>query len=121
MPKRVPDLREVGVTELKVHAAAVIKRVEDGQRIVVTRRRNPAALLIPWSQAHHFAIAFAEELVEMRKLSREELVAGEAIESRDVLEEKPGGQGRADRFGIVIAPSAAHRLSEPRDACTAQS
>ena len=62
-------------------------------------------------QAHHFAIAFAEELVEMRKLSREELVAGEAIESRDVLAEKPGGQGRADRFGIVIAPSAARRIA----------
>jgi prevent-host-death family protein len=73
------DLREVGVRELKFHAPAVIRRVEQGQRVVVTRHQKPAALLIPFSEAHEFVATYAEEFVEMRKLALDEHAAGGSI------------------------------------------
>jgi prevent-host-death family protein len=73
------DLREVGVRELKFHAPSVIRRVEQGQRVVVTRHRKPVALLIPFSEAHEFVATYAEEFVEMRMLAREEHATGGSV------------------------------------------
>lgn len=39
-------MTEIGVRELKQHASAVLKRVESGETIVVTRNGRPVARLI---------------------------------------------------------------------------
>jgi prevent-host-death family protein len=83
MPDGESDLREVGIKELTVHASAVIARVEQGQRVVVTRRRRPAALLIPFSDARDFVLAFADDFIEMRRLARDDRLLDAANTSPD--------------------------------------
>ncbi len=40
--------RQVGLRELKLHTAAVIKRVADGQPITITDRGRPVAVISPY-------------------------------------------------------------------------
>jgi len=42
-----PDASRVGIRALQQHASAVVARAAAGERIVVTDRGRPAALLIP--------------------------------------------------------------------------
>src|SRR2546423_859666 len=90
-------LPEVGVRELKVHASSLIRLVEGGQRLVVTRQRRPVALLIPISEAREFVLAYAEEFVEMRRIARDEYAAGRAV-----------GDGR-----VRVATGALEAIREP--------
>lgn len=61
------SMGEVTVKELKVHASALIRRVEAGERAVVTRNRRQVALLIPISEAREFVTAYANEFVTERE------------------------------------------------------
>jgi prevent-host-death family protein len=60
------SMGEVTVKELKAHASALIRRVEAGERAVVTRHRRQVALLIPISEAREFVTAYANEFVTER-------------------------------------------------------
>jgi prevent-host-death family protein len=61
------SMGEVTVKELKTHASALIRRVEAGERAVVTRHRRQVALLIPISEAREFVTAYANEFVAERE------------------------------------------------------
>jgi prevent-host-death family protein len=112
MPERESDLREVGIEELKVYASAVMRRVEAGQRLVVTRRRRPVALIIPMSEAEEFVLAYAAEFVGMRGVGRKAIEEGRC-ESIDALGGDEPDLMEAARLGrpeIAVAPDAASEL-----------
>jgi prevent-host-death family protein len=65
--------REVGVKELKERTSEVIERVASGERVAVTRRTEPAAVILSIDEALEFVIAHAEDFVLARGRARDEL------------------------------------------------
>ena len=77
-------LREIGVKELKNTASRVLEEVEEGERVVVTKRGRPTAVIMSMEDAEDFVLAHAEEFAEMRLQGRREHAAGETIGLDDV-------------------------------------
>jgi prevent-host-death family protein len=73
------QLREIGIKELKNTASRVIEEVEAGERVVVTRRGRPTALILSMEDAEDFVLAYAEEFVEMRQRGRREYAEGKSV------------------------------------------
>jgi len=63
--------REVGIRELKNKASEVIDRVASGERAVVTRRNEPAAVILSIDEALEFVLAHAEDFVLARRQARD--------------------------------------------------
>lgn len=61
---------EIGIKELKNTASRVIDDVEGGERVIVTRRGRPAAVIMSIEDAEDFVLAHAEEFVRMRLQGR---------------------------------------------------
>jgi prevent-host-death family protein len=61
---------EIGITELKATASAVVARVEGGAAYIVTKRGRPAAVLMPIEEAEDLVLAKADAFVRMRRESR---------------------------------------------------
>jgi prevent-host-death family protein len=58
----------VGAYEAKTHLPALLDRVEQGERIVITRRGVPVAVLVPVeAKASRDAASVVAELLEFRK------------------------------------------------------
>lgn len=72
-------LREIGIKELKNTASRVIEEVESGERVVVTKRGRPTALILSMEDAEDFVLAYAEEFVEMRQQGRREYDEGKSV------------------------------------------
>lgn len=72
-------LREIGIKELKNTASRVIEEVESGERVVVTKRGRPTALILSMEDAEDFVLAYAEEFVEMRQRGRREYEEGKSV------------------------------------------
>lgn len=77
-------LHEIGVKELKNTASRVIAEVEAGERIVVTKRGRPAAVIMSMEDVEDFVLAHAEEYVEMRLRARSAYAAGETVSLDDI-------------------------------------
>jgi prevent-host-death family protein len=77
-------LHEIGVKELKNTASRVLEEVEGGERVVVTKRGRPTAVIMSIEDAEDFVLAHAEEFAEMRLRARREQAAGETISLDDV-------------------------------------
>ncbi len=77
-------MHEIGIKELKNTASRVIEEVEAGERIVVTKRGRPAAVIMSMEDAEDFILAHAKEFVEMRKSGRRDHAAGESVALDDV-------------------------------------
>jgi prevent-host-death family protein len=77
-------LREIGIKELKNTASRVLEEVEEGERVVVTKRGRPTAVIISIEDAEDFVLAHTEEFAEMRLQGRREHAAGETIGLDDV-------------------------------------
>ncbi len=77
-------MREIGVKELKNTASRVLEEVERGERLVVTKRGRPTAVIMSMEDAEDFVLAHAEEFAEMRLQGRREHAAGETIGLDDV-------------------------------------
>lgn len=77
-------LREIGIKELKNTASRVIEEVEAGERVVVTKRGRPTALILSMEDAEDFVLAYAEEYVEMRQRGRREYEEGKSVSLDDV-------------------------------------
>ena len=77
-------MREIGVKELKNTASQVLEEVEGGERVVVTKRGRPTAVIISIEDAEDFVLAHAEEFAEMRLRGRREHSAGETVSLDDV-------------------------------------
>jgi prevent-host-death family protein len=77
-------MREIGIKELKNTASRVIEEVEGGERVVVTKRGRPTALILSMEDAEDFVLAYAEEFVEMRREGRRQYAAGETVALEDI-------------------------------------
>jgi prevent-host-death family protein len=77
-------MAEIGIKELKNTASKVIDDVEAGERIVVTRRGRPAAVIMSMEDAEDFVLAHAEEFVRMRLQGRREHQAGKSVSLEDL-------------------------------------
>jgi prevent-host-death family protein len=77
-------MREIGIKELKNTASRVIEEVESGERVVVTKRGRPTALILSMEDAGDFVLAYAEEFVEMRREGRRQYEAGETVALEDI-------------------------------------
>jgi prevent-host-death family protein len=62
--------REIGVKELKNNTSEVIDRVVNGERVIVTRRNELAALILSIDEALDFVLAHAEDFVRARQRAR---------------------------------------------------
>ena len=70
---------EIGVKELKNCASRVVADVEGGQRVIVTKRGRPVAVIMSMEEAEDFVLANAEEYVRMRLEAEREHEAGETV------------------------------------------
>jgi prevent-host-death family protein len=77
-------MHEIGIKELKNNASRVVGEVEAGERVVVTKRGRPAAVIMSMEDAEDFVLANAEEYVRMRARSRAENAASETVALDDV-------------------------------------
>lgn len=77
-------MAEIGIKELKNTASRVIDDVEAGERVIVTRRGRPAAVIMSIEEAEDFVLAHAEEFVGMRLSGRRAHRAGKSIRLEDV-------------------------------------
>jgi len=101
---RVSDMSEIGAYAAKTHLAKLLKRVQLGERFIITRRGDPIAELRPVSG--HDSGRARRAVADMRKLRRE--LAGRGVTLQKILEEhesirdlahRPSGSSRsATRF-----------------------
>lgn len=77
-------LHEIGIKELKNTASRVIEEVEAGERVIVTKRGRPTAVIMSMEDAEDFVLAYASEFAEMRLRGRREYAAGETVALDDV-------------------------------------
>jgi prevent-host-death family protein len=77
-------MAEIGIKELKNTASKVIDEVEAGERMVVTRRGRPAAVIMSMEDAEDFVLAHAEQFVRMRLRGRREHRAGKSVSLDDL-------------------------------------
>jgi prevent-host-death family protein len=77
-------LAEIGIKELKNTASRVIDAVEGGERVVVTKRGRPAAVIMSIDDAEDFVLSHAEEFVEMRLAGRRDYKAGRTVPLSEV-------------------------------------
>jgi prevent-host-death family protein len=77
-------LAEIGIKQLKNTASQVIEDVEAGERVIVTKRGRPAAVIRSIEDAEDFVLAHAEEFVEMRLSGRKAHRAGRSIAVEDL-------------------------------------
>jgi prevent-host-death family protein len=78
--------QRVSLREVNQHLARYVKAVEAGERIVITRRGRPIALLSPVPQQEKALSAAQEEALE-RLLNQNHHLGGQAP-SRDELHER---------------------------------
>ncbi len=72
-------MAEIGIKELKNTVSRVIEDVEAGDRVVVTKRGRPAAVIMSVDEAEDFVLAHAEEFVRMRLAGRRAHAAGKSV------------------------------------------
>ncbi|HVS28328.1 MAG TPA: type II toxin-antitoxin system prevent-host-death family antitoxin [Solirubrobacteraceae bacterium] len=70
---------DIGIKELKNTVSRVIDEVEAGERVIVTKRGRPAAVIMSIEDAEDFVLAHAEEFVEMRLSGRRAHQAGKSL------------------------------------------
>ncbi|GAB4282703.1 MAG: type II toxin-antitoxin system prevent-host-death family antitoxin [Deferrisomatales bacterium] len=74
---------EVGAYEAKTHLAQLLKRVEQGERFVITKHGRPVAELVPVAQGRRDAIQRAIE--DLKTFQKEHSLGGVSV--RDLIEE----------------------------------
>jgi len=77
-------MAEIGIKQLKNTASRVIDDVEAGERVVVTRRGKPAAVIMSIEEAEDFVLAHAEDFVRMRLAGRRDHRAGKSVPLKDL-------------------------------------
>ncbi len=74
----------VGAYEAKTHLAALLDRVERGERITITRHGRPVAELVPPAGA---AVVTVEEAIEGLRAFRGRHTLGDGLSIRDLIAE----------------------------------
>ena len=76
-------MSEIGVFEAKTHLPRLLKRVEAGERFVITRHERPIAELIPYRDVNRDLVRSAIE--NLREFRGSHSLGGASI--RDLIEE----------------------------------
>lgn len=76
-------MSEIGVFEAKTHLPRLLKRVQAGERFVITRHERPIAELIPYRSADRDQVRTAIE--NLRELRKSHSLGGLSI--RELIEE----------------------------------
>lgn len=69
-------ITEVRITELAQGASAVIRRIEEGERVVVTRRGRATAVIVSVETGFDVMLEGSERFALLRREARDELEAG---------------------------------------------
>lgn len=77
-------MSEIGIKQLKNTASRVIDDVESGERVIVTRRGRPAAVIMSIDDAEDFVLAHAKEFARMRLAGRRAHAKGESVSLSDL-------------------------------------
>ena len=76
-------MSEVGAFEAKTHLPALLRRVQQGERFVITRHNNPVAELIPFQKRDTERIRAAIE--GLKEFQRDHSLGGLSV--RQLIEE----------------------------------
>ncbi|HYU61607.1 MAG TPA: type II toxin-antitoxin system prevent-host-death family antitoxin [Solirubrobacterales bacterium] len=96
-------LLEVGVRELSRNTTAVLARVEAGERVVVTRRQCPIAVVLSLAETQDYLLIHSPAVDRMRAEGRAEHRSGESC-----------SLAQLERFTVKFA-TAASRVYEDLD------
>ena len=77
-------MAEIGIKELKSGASRVVDEVAAGRSYVITKRGQPAAVLMPIDEAEDHVLANAEEFISMRRRAREAYRRGRSKPLRNI-------------------------------------
>ena len=77
-------MSEIGIKQLGSGASRVIRAVEVGDRVVVTKRGRAAAVILPVEEAEDYLLAHDPELVRRRKEARRDFEAGRTVSLDDL-------------------------------------
>jgi prevent-host-death family protein len=77
-------MTSIGSFEAKTHLPKLLERVAKGERILITRRGRPVAMLVP---APHDVKPDVRGVIRQMKALRAGNVLGEGLSVRDLIEE----------------------------------
>jgi prevent-host-death family protein len=86
----------IGVKELKARAGELVRRIEAGERILITKRGRPVAAMVPVEDPESFYDRVLEVVVAPSlKAAEKDLVAGRAVSLREWSKRRPRSRGKA--------------------------
>jgi prevent-host-death family protein len=89
-------LTAIGVKELKARAGELVRRIEGGERILVTKRGRPVAALVPVEDPDSFYDRVLEAVVAPSlKAAEKDLAAGRGVSLRAWAKRPPRARGKA--------------------------
>jgi len=78
-----PIMSSVAIRELKARASEIVRRAEQGEAFLVTKRGRPVAIMLPFDvDAEDLILAEAEPFVRLRARARTELRTGQTTSWR---------------------------------------
>lgn len=80
--------RQVSLREANQHLSQFVKRVEEGQEFVITRRGTPVARLVPVAKERRMSQEQVAALERTRQRMRQGYDLGGRMPSRDELHER---------------------------------
>ncbi len=87
----------IGVKELKARAGELVRRIESGERILVTKRGRPVAAIVPVEDPDSFYDRVLEAVVGPSLIAAEgDLAAGRAVGLKEWTKHRP----RSGRKGV---------------------
>jgi len=76
-------MSSVAIRELKARASEIVRRAEQGEAFLVTKRGRPVAIMLPFDvDAEDLILAEAEPFVRLRARARTELRKGQTTNWR---------------------------------------
>lgn len=70
-------MSSVAIRELKARASEIVRRAEEGEAFLITKRGRPVAIMLPFDvDAEDLILAEAEPFVRLRARARTELRKG---------------------------------------------
>ena len=78
-------MSSVAIRELKAKASEIVRRAEEGEAFLVTKRGRPVAIMLPFDvDAEDLILAEAEPFVRLRARARTELRTGQTTSWRSL-------------------------------------
>ncbi len=86
----------IGVKELKARAGELVRRIEAGERILITKRGRPVAAMVPVEDPESFYDRVLEAVVAPSlKAAERDLAAGRAVSLKQWTKRRTRSSGKA--------------------------